>query len=148
MRPIERISIFLKKVDFNKLEIRWDTDISQTLRGLIFSTVRTYWLKNPDQRFGQILINLNLIPYQVKPWNDEEHNILYDQGVEPREFVLWGTYGKDGKQPFKRILLKDMSNEHIQACITNIPNLNPQLKEFFEDELEYRTLYPQFNIIE
>ena len=34
-----------------------------------------------------------------------------------REVVSWGSYGKDGKQPRKEILIKDLSDLHICAIL-------------------------------
>lgn len=34
-----------------------------------------------------------------------------------REVLLWGTYGKDGNHPLKRIAICDMETEHIQAVL-------------------------------
>lgn len=55
-----------------------------------------------------------------------------------REYFDWGTYGKDGKQPLRRILLKDMEDEHIQA-ILDTQRLMPQVKEMFIREQTYRS---------
>ena len=34
-----------------------------------------------------------------------------------REMFSWGSYGKDGKQPRKEILIKDLSDSHICAIL-------------------------------
>ena len=34
-----------------------------------------------------------------------------------REMFSWGSYGKDGKQPRKEILIKDLSDLHICAIL-------------------------------
>jgi len=57
-----------------------------------------------------------------------------------REVVKWGTYGKDGNQPLTHILLKDMSTEHIEACLENVPSMHPAYKESFKEELKLRSL--------
>lgn len=57
-----------------------------------------------------------------------------------REVVKWGTYGINGDQPLTRILLKDMSTEHIQACLDNVPTMHPAYKESFKEELKLRSL--------
>ena len=43
---------------------------------------------------------------------DDKHEIV-------REFLKWGTYGKNGDQPLTYIKLKDMTDEHIHAIIDN-----------------------------
>jgi hypothetical protein len=86
MRPIERIPIFLEKVNWDKLQDRWEVEISQSLRGIILTDrVKNHWLKYPDQRFGQMLINLNLLPDYMRVWIDEEIDILLDQGINARK---------------------------------------------------------------
>ena len=34
-----------------------------------------------------------------------------------REKIAWGSYGKDGKQPRKEILIKDLSDLHLSAIL-------------------------------
>lgn len=36
---------------------------------------------------------------------------------ELREIADWGTYGKNGDEPLKRILIKDISNDHLENVI-------------------------------
>lgn len=55
-----------------------------------------------------------------------------------RELVDWGTYGKDGDQPFKRVLLKDMTDDHCRAIIR--ADCGEIWKKLMEDELDYRYL--------
>jgi hypothetical protein len=55
-----------------------------------------------------------------------------------RENLKWGTYGKCGTKPPKRILLKDLSNEHIKAILDDVGIMPWLLKKHFLDELDYR----------
>jgi hypothetical protein len=137
MRRPERIPIFLKLVDWLKLSERWNLEKSLAYMPRI---ARTYWIQNSDQRVGQVLINLNLIPDSLQRWNDEEEWILRDQGIDPREFTFWGNnYDKDMNQLSKTKwnLIKDMSIEHIQA-ILNGNWARGSMKDLFEIELAYR----------
>lgn len=69
----------------------------------------------------------------------EELSLTEEDPIEViREYFDWGTYGKDGKQPLRRILLKDMEDEHIQA-ILDTQRLMPQVKEMFIREQTYRS---------
>lgn len=52
-----------------------------------------------------------------------------------REYWSWGSYGKSGKEPLHYILLKDMSNEHIQAILDSGQQLRHNL---LQRELKYR----------
>jgi len=52
-------------------------------------------------------------------WGDEEYLTLYEDSphVDVREVVTWGTYGKGGDQPLKRVPIMDLSDEHIEAIL-------------------------------
>ena len=137
MRRPERIPIFLEKVDWDKLEERWQIDISQSLRGEILAK-RYFWEQEPDLRFGQWLINLGLLPDHLNIWNDEEDWILSSQGIPAREYKFWGrNFDKDMNRLPKTewILIKDMTTDHIQAILDGNWAVN---KEIFENELLLR----------
>lgn len=150
MRPKERIPIFLKLVDFDELQDRWGTDIAGIVRGYILSPkgeFQNYWNENYDQRFGQALINTGLIGDQLHIWVDEDENILKDQGVPFREYMLWGRAYDENENPLpkiERILIKDMSTEHIKAILKNVSdrrmNVRSDYLEAFQNELELRKL--------
>lgn len=63
---------------------------------------------------------------------------LDDPHDKIREVVRWGTYGKNGDQPLTYVAIKDMSSNHLQACLSNIPNMNRSFRTVMENELEYR----------
>lgn len=76
--------------------------------------------------------NVNKVPAK-------DLSIYMEDGHEKvREVIAWGTYGKEGKGPFRLVLLKDMETDHIQACLDNVPTMHPYYKESFTNELEYR----------
>lgn len=142
MRPKERIPVFLQKVDFDKLQKRWNVDISQGLRGIILkSETKDYWLENYDMRFGQMLINLEYMPDTMQIWTDEEYDILYDQGLPLREVLLWGNnYDKDMNRLPETIWrpICEMKTDHIQAILDGNWCKNPKYKETFEAEIILR----------
>jgi hypothetical protein len=142
MRLKERIPIFLKYVNFDFLQERWNTDISQYVRGLILQkVVKEYWLSNPDLRFGQMLINLEYLPDNLIIWNDEERDILDAQGIPKREIMLWGNnYDKDMNQLPKTIWrpIAEMSTKYIQAILDGSWAKNPEYKKVFEEEIQLR----------
>lgn len=148
MRPKERIPIFLEKVDFDFLEERWDVDIPQLLRGIILDPnfkIHKYWVKNYDQRFGQVLINLGYVKDILKIWTDEESSILDDQGVPRREFMLWGSIYDENRNPLPEIryrLIKDMDTNHILAILKDIEDMKYNLPAYyinvFEEEIKLR----------
>lgn len=64
---------------------------------------------------------------------DDPHEVV-------REAMTWGTYGKDGDEPFHHITLKDMTLGHICACLETATNMYPQYRIAMKNELEYRHL--------
>ena len=74
-------------------------------------------------------------------WGDEEDLCLYynESTHEQRaENLEWGTYGPKGEGPFKRIPIKDMDTEHLEACLNNCPGMNPLYRETMAVELNKR----------
>ena len=138
MRRPERIPIFLEKIDTRKLSERWH--ILEALLELdpeMKDNVEDYWKKDPDQRYGQVLINLQYVPDDIVIWNDEEDSILRSQGIPEREYKFWGrNFDKDmNKLPKTEwILIKDLTTDHIQAIVDGGWADNP----IFEEELELR----------
>lgn len=69
-------------------------------------------------------------------WNIEDVRTLTEEelaSVDPfQEKVnnfLWGTNGKNGDEPFRRVLLKNCSLEHLKNIIENVRNIQPETKE-------------------
>lgn len=150
MRPKERIPVFLSLVDWETLAERWDIDVDLInnildSEGKLSKSLTEYWLKNYDLRFGQMLINFQFIPDNIKRWCDEESAILDDQGIARREFVHWGRAYDENRKPLDKlewILIKDMSKSHIEAILSDIANHRMNIpsyyKELFEQELKLR----------
>ena len=55
-----------------------------------------------------------------------------------REHFTWGTFGKDGKGPFRRVALKDMSDAHIRAVLRTQKQISFDVRRLFENEILYR----------
>lgn len=61
---------------------------------------------------------------------DDPHSLV-------RKHFEWGTYGKEGRfEDFKWVLLKAMSNLHIQNVLGC--NLVSKIRAVFENEIKYR----------
>ena len=68
----------------------------------------------------------------------EELSLTLDNGFSKiRDTLRWGSRGKDGKQPFRRIKVKDLSTTHIMN-ILNLPYMAGRFKVVLEKELEFR----------
>lgn len=86
-----------------------------------FDKFSTYWKANPDQRLGQALFNMGL-------WNKDYHTECADiinriTGVEYNELLFWeARYDENMKllKTPKKILIKDMSTDHLKKLITGI----------------------------
>lgn len=69
----------------------------------------------------------------------KEISLTLSAGIDKiRHVISWGTYGKFGDEPYRRVLLKDMEEDHIQACLDTQKYMYPQLRKAFEMELAYR----------
>jgi hypothetical protein len=63
-----------------------------------------------------------------------------------RDTFEWGTYGKNGDEPLKYIILKDICDEHLDNIIIFIKRSNNGIPDFYnletislmEQEKEYR----------
>ena len=64
-------------------------------------------------------------------YTDDPHYLI-------RENFTWGTYGKDGKQPLRRVLLKDMDSDHILAILETQFNIPLWVRIIFTDEVWFR----------
>ena len=140
MRPIERIDNFLNKVNWDKLWIRWNyIEFNDTLRNKTLDDIIKYWKENPDQRIGQVLINLNLIPDRMDIWLDEEDSILLDQGIAPEECLYWTSiFNKDNERLLEPItkLICELEINHINTILTSSRlNLSDLYKQAFKNVL-------------
>ena len=71
-------------------------------------------------------------PYtELSVLSTDEHSVI-------REVFKWGTYGIDGKQPLKYLILKDMSWDHIEAILETQTQLRDHVRQVFVNELDYR----------
>ena len=143
MRPIERINNFLKLVDLYKLADRWKIDFDlfrKMLNGNRYFEL--YWQSNPDQRFGQVLINLSLIPDSFQAWNDEEDDILAAQGIPPEQYLYWTSiFNKDGQKLLEPVtrLISDLETDHINNILVDPRlKLSPLYIQVFNNILQYR----------
>lgn len=62
---------------------------------------------------------------------DDDHETI-------RQYVDWGSYGKNGDEPLHYIKVMDMETDHIKAILSTIPHVHPHLKQVMINELEYR----------
>ena len=98
---------------------------------------QTYRDKNGEKYMvdgGPAYLRRNLCkePYlDLTVYSDSPHE-------DKRDAFSWGTYGIDGKQPFKRVLLKDMTTDHIAAILTTQHHISKHVEDMLGDELQFR----------
>ena len=68
---------------------------------------------------GEVYMVDGGLEYLRRSYNEnfpaEELSVYLEDGHEVvREVATWGSYGKNGDEPLKYILIKDMTEEHIQ----------------------------------
>jgi len=72
----------------------------------------------------------------------EDLSIVEIEGVHEhnRKHFRWGTFGKKGDQPLKRIFLMDMKTSHIETILNSEKSIGSS-RELFKEELRYRNDY-------
>lgn len=84
---------------------------------------------------GKDYLRRNLVqeaPYEeLSVYSDAPHEVI-------RETMRWGTRGVNGDQPIRYVLLKDMTVDHIQACIDTQYQMLSSYREAMMGELEFR----------
>ena len=70
------------------------------------------------------------------------------RGELVRDWMDWGTFGKSGTERLKWVILKDMSDEHIQAILDTQHQICDFYRKEFKKELKYREEYPTLSIKE
>ena len=56
-----------------------------------------------------------------------------------RLLVKWGTFGKNGDEPYKEIKIADLDPYHLRAILdTQQKTMRPALYKVMQDEVEYR----------
>ena len=149
MRLKERIPIFLELISgelVNIFDNIWKlneyTDFDMFADFYNIEEIKEFWLKNPDLRFSQVLINLKMLPNIPGFWYYlEENDILEKLGKEPREYLLWGqNYDKDMNLLPKIIYkpIKELSTDHIKAILEGGFAKRKKYIDCFKKELELR----------
>jgi transcriptional regulator with XRE-family HTH domain len=58
--------------------------------------------------------------------------------VEVRQGFVWGTRGKDGRQPLKYVTLCDLDSDHIESILETHTQVPPWMRRIFEKEIKFR----------
>lgn len=111
--------------------------------------VKKLWIKNPDLRLTQVLINVGIMPnFPGFYYYIEDELLMIDTGLlAPRDILFWGqNYDKDNNRldETNYILIRDINNGHLQAILDVVfkdikTHIHPYYK-FLTDELKRRKL--------
>lgn len=75
--------------------------------------------------------NLEAPHKELSVYSDDTHE-------EIREAMHWGTRGVDGTEPLRYVALKEMTTEHITACLETQKFMHLSFRVAMENELQYR----------
>ena len=151
MRNKLRVSIVLDLMLNKEILLYFLNTSSQKLIDDLYNNweeIEEEWLKYPDCRLGQLLVNLNLIPSKNIEhiiWNIEEDDWLIKNGYcNIEDIKFWGVnYYKNGKQrkTTKFKLLRDLDINHIKNIIiffekyNSLDKLNKEYLEYFNKRI-------------
>lgn len=78
--------------------------------------------------------NINKVPFEnISVYTYDPHEVK-------RLVPVWGTYGKDGKQPFKYISVSEMEDAHIMALLEPNMYVKRSIKDVLKQELKLRNI--------
>ena len=107
---------------------------------IIESRHRHDYVTHTDKNGKEYMIDGGLDYVRSSAHADQEYlTVSMDDGHDKvREALTWGTFGKNGDEPYRQVKLREMSNAHIQACLDTQPRMYQQFRTAMENELAYR----------
>ena len=117
----------------------------RTPDGTILESRHVYDYKTHTDKNGEVYMVYGGLEYLRRSCCNtnpaEELSVFLEDGHDVvREVATWGSYGKSGDGSLKYILIKDMTEEHIQNCLNNCYRMHPHCREAFENELQWQHL--------
>lgn len=142
--PIALNLLFKNKILYDFLGIKesgWAKKLHEN-----WDLIEKKWKENPDQRFGQLLVNLNLInskEIENRIWYVEEDDWLIENNyIKLEDIKFWGiNFYKNGRQRknIKHVLLRDLKTDHIKNIIRffegRIHRLNQKYLQYFNERI-------------
>lgn len=94
--------------------------------------------QSPDLRFGQFLMNNGVFNQDI--FHLEEYDFIEEffPKIPKRDYYIWGSRGKDGKQPLKLNALKNLETDHIEAILRTQKNISDSYTIVLKEELLLR----------
>ena len=108
---------------------------------ILESLNRHHYVTHLDANGKEYMLDGGLDYVRSSANGDEEFLTVYVDFPHEmiRLLVKWGTFGKNGDEPYKQIKIADMSTEHLQACLdTQKASMYPAMYDVMLDEVEYR----------
>ena len=119
----------------------------RTPDGTILSSVHRHDYVTHTDKNGESYMLDGGLEYQRTSINKEPaENIslsIGDPHNKIREAVTWGSYGKKGNGPLRRVPVSEMSDDHLNAVVV-LPYVHQNIGIVFLDELAYRDLHNIF----
>jgi hypothetical protein len=117
-------------------------NIIQTPDGTILQSHSVHDYVAYRDKNGEVYVNDGGIAYARRSLNTVPYTEMSVFDIDPhttaREYFTWGTYGKDGDQPLRRIKLKDLEDGHIQAILDTQHQVPSHIRNLFEMEQYHR----------
>lgn len=115
----------------------------QTPDGTILTSYYRHNYVDHTDKNGQYYAVDGGIDYAKRAYDKPDYKELSIYSDDPfeivRESLHRGTHGKDGNEKFHYILLKDMTDEHLQNCIEYEEQRdNKRFLNLYKQEVEYR----------
>lgn len=91
---------------------------------IFLDVLKKEWKKDPSLRFTQLLFNHGLVNTE-EAYHEEELNLLQKMfpKIPPREYAIWGTYGKSGKGKLKYIKVKNIKIDHLESILKTVKRI-------------------------
>lgn len=110
---------------------------------VIESWHRHDFVQHRDKKTGKTYMVDGGLEYLRRSTHDdqEELAIHWTPGMPHeilREYLKWGSYGKDNKGPIRHIALCDMDTDHINAVLDTQKGLSQFYAKAFIEELNFR----------
>lgn len=145
MRKKERIPVVLEFFKNNEKAFNEFTLTEKNFHDFInkFSDIEEKWLEYPDLRFGQLLINMGIIPDNSSLHKEEDQWLINHNYINIEDIMTWTSYfNKEGEKlkQSKTVFLKDLTDDHIENIINfvDVKKLYPGYENYFRKRLNER----------
>lgn len=119
-----------------------DIDFTKNKIGKFLNIIKKEWKRQgPDLRFCQFMFNNGLGDMGGIVYHLEEDELIkrWFPDVDPATYYLWGSYGVDRKRKLPKYdLICNLTSDHIENILKNVPTISDRYRKIFNDVLEKR----------